>query len=120
MLDNQRSLSRIFAEFQGGILVRLVFFLIIVFVLRMLIYVRVKATAITTFPTPRWYAKTSPSTRDISGKNLRGGREREGEGSKREVRTEFTLAILLARRAQNGSKLSKFCACRDRSLSRVS
>ena len=57
-----------FAEFQEGILDRLVFFLIIVFVLRMLICVRVKATAITTFPTPRWYAKDSPGTRDISRK----------------------------------------------------
>ena len=74
---------RIFAEFQGGILVRLVFFLIIVFVLRMLMYVRVKATAITTFPTTRWYAETSPSTRDINRKNFRRKMGREGEAAKR-------------------------------------
>ena len=45
---------------------------------------------------------------------------RKGEGGKGEVQIKFPLAILLARRAQNESKLSKFCTWRGRSLSRVS
>ena len=41
---------------------------------------------------------------------------REEEGGKGEVWIEFPLGILLDKRAQNGSKLSKFCTWGDCSL----